>query len=206
MNKQRGLVVIFVLGIGSLCYAQQETNKKIHLTTGIGVNKIQGSLGRVFRSTIAFNSGFEKEFSHNWFGQLEANFNTLKYDQQVKDENSNFLFQNTSSSLFMVGLNGGKNFPFGRSNWFGSLYLGAGYINIGEPRLALDEQNNVITQDITRKGGVLGKSGGRIGINTRSKILHTIFLDGSYWISSLRTQGHQLNSISIFLGMRMAMN
>ena len=41
--------------------SQEKTDKNIHLTTGIGVNIVQGPLGNTFKSTIAFNSGFEKK-------------------------------------------------------------------------------------------------------------------------------------------------
>lgn len=186
--------------------AQEKITNKIHLTTGVGINKIQGDLGQVFRSTVAFNSGFERSFSKNWFGQLEVNFNSLKYDQKLKDDRSSFLFQNTNSSLFMLSVNGGKDFILGDAGWFSSIYGGTGYINIGEPRLSVDEVNNIVTQTAVRKGGILGKVGGRFGFNTKSKLLQTLYLDGSYWISSLRTQGNMVRSISVFLGMRMMMN
>lgn len=207
MNNRKRLVLTSFLIAGMIpVIAQENGTKIIHMTTGVGINKIQGRLGKVFRSTVAFNSGFEKQFPKHWFAQFEVNFNSLKYDQQLKDNNSNFLFQNTNSSLFMVGLNGGKDFPFSNSKWFTSIYLGGGYVNIGEPRITIDDLNNIVNQSIVRKAGILGKAGSRIGINTGSKLFQTLYLDGSYLVSSLKTQGNSLNSISVFAGIRMAMN
>lgn len=205
MNKRINLLSV-AIAIAFVANAQTNTNSDgIHLTTGVGINKIQGKLGETFRSTVAFNSGFEKSFRNHWYAQLEANFNTLKYDQQVKDVNSEYLFQNTNSSLFMVGGNFGKDYPFGSSPWFASTYVGSGYINIGEPRLQVHEPTGIITQDVIRKGGVLGKAGGRIGYRTHSKLLQTLYIDGSYWTSSLKVNGSAVRSISVFIGLRMSM-
>lgn len=190
---------------GNLVAQKDKEIKGLHLTTGVGVNKFQGPLGKTFRSTVAFNSGFEKIFRNNWYGQLEVNFNSLKYDQQKKDANSDYLFQNTNSSLFMAGLNFGRDFHWGNTGWFNSVYTGTGYINIGEPRISLDLINNIITQSVVRRAGILGKGGTRIGYTTKSKLLQTIYIDGSYWISTLKTNDRAVRSISVFLGIRMAM-
>lgn len=204
-NSKFTLAILFTITLSiAKSYAQNKLIDGVHLTTGAGVNKILGKLGNTFRSTIAFNSGFEKQLNKNWYLQAEANFNTLKYDQQQKDDNSTFLFRNTNSSLFMLGLNGGKDFLFA-DHWFVSLYGGTGYINIGEPRVSIDEINDIVTQSVKRRSGILGKGGSRLGINTQSKIFHTLYIDASYWTSTLRTQGKTLNSVAIFAGMRMAM-
>lgn len=197
--------ISFILAVVPAYAQQPETHQGIHLTTGVGINKIQGELGNTFRSTVAFNSGFEKGFSNNWFGQLEVNFNTLKYDQRKTDANSAYLFQNTSSSLFMIGVNFGRDFNFGGSKWFASPYVGTGYINIGEPRLQFHEPTGIIRQDVIRKSGVLGKGGGRVGYRTKSKLLQTLYLDGSYWTSSLKVNSFSFRSISVFIGIRMTM-
>ncbi|HET9744551.1 MAG TPA: hypothetical protein VFP97_02495 [Chitinophagaceae bacterium] len=184
----------------------QEEDKSLHLTTGVGVNEVAGELGKAFRSTIAFNSGFERPFGKKWYAQLEFNFNSLRYDQKVKDENSPYLFQNTNSSLFMIGLNWGRDFKFNNSPWFTSAYLGSGYLNIGKPRVNLDEINNIITQSVVRKSGIIGRAGGRVGIKTNSALLQTLYFDGSYLTSSLKADGSVFRSISIFVGMKMAMS
>jgi hypothetical protein len=200
------LLAMLAQSIAGNLFAQKDKQVNgLQLTTGVGVNKFQGPLGKTFRSTVAFNSGFEKSFRNNWYGQLEVNFNSLKYDQQQKDSNSDYLFQNTNSSLFMAGLNVGKDFRWGNTGWFNSVYTGTGYINIGEPRISLDQVNNIITQSVVRRAGILGKGGTRIGYTTKSKLLQTIYIDGSYWISTLKTNDKVVRSISVFLGIRMAM-
>ena len=196
---------------GSICLILVQSsfgqeNNDLHLTTGVGINEVLGDLGKTFRSTIAFNSGFERSFRENWYGQLELNFNSLKYDQKVKDGNSPYLFQNTNSSLFMIGVNCGRDFKFNKSPWFTSTYVGSGYLNIGKPRVNLDETNNIVTQSVVRKSGIIGRAGGRIGINTNSALLQTLYLDGSYLTSSLKADGSVFRSISIFVGMKMAMS
>lgn len=181
-----------------------QDSSRIHFTTGVGVNKIKGSLGNTFRSTIAFNSALEVALGKNWFAQAELNFNTLKYDQQKKADNSSYLFRNTNSSLLLIGLNGGKDFFLTRS-WFISAYTGGGFISVGEPRISVDEDNRIVTQTIAARTGIFGKGGARAGYKTRSKIFQTLYIDGSYWTSTVKTQGNTLRGLSLFAGMRMSM-
>jgi hypothetical protein len=196
------LLVTALISFG-ISYAQEDN--ALHLTTGIGFNSIQGNLNKTFRSSVAFNSGFEKSFSNNWYGQVELNFNSLKYDQQVKDQNSPYLFQNTSSSFFQAGVNWGYNFHFRKTPVFTSVYTGTGFHSIGKPRISLDEQTNIATQSIVRGNGIFGKAGVRSGVNTKSRILHTIYLDGSWLTSTVKTEGSRFKNIAVFIGMRMAM-
>lgn len=182
-----------------------QDSKKIGFTTGIGINKILGSLHQTFRSTVAFNSGLELTLGKKWFAQAELNFNSLKYDQQKKADNSSYLFQNTNSSLLLLGLNGGRNFRLQKSNWFSSLYGGAGFISVGEPRISVDEDDKIVTQTAVRRAGIFGKGGGRIGLDTKSKVFQTLYIDGAYWISSVNTQGASLKGFSIFAGIKMMM-
>jgi hypothetical protein len=185
--------------------ADAQDSSRIYFTTGVGVNKIKGSLHNAFRSTVAFNSALEADLRKNWFAQLELNFNTLKYDQQKKDDNSSYLFQNTNSSLLLIGLNGGRDFKFGDPRWFTSVYTGSGFISVGEPRISIDDDNRIVTQSAARRAGVFGKAGARAGYKTRSKIFQTIYLDGAYWTSTVTTQGGTLRGLSVFIGMRMSM-
>jgi hypothetical protein len=197
--------LLFFVSLIALKTVNAQEDKNIHLTTGIGINSIQGSLSNTFRSSIAFNSGFEKSFSKHWYGQAEVAFNSLKYDQQVKDENSPYLFQNTSSSFFQVGVNWGYNFYFGKSPLFASLYGGSGFLSLGKPRITVDDQNQVVTQSIIRGNGAFGKAGGRIAASTKSSLLHTIYLDGSWLTSTVKTEGSTFRNVAVFLGIRMAM-
>jgi hypothetical protein len=177
----------------------------LHLTTGIGINSIQGRLNKTFKSSVAFNSGFEKSFTKHWYGQVELNFNSLKYDQQVKDPSSPYLFQNTSSSFFQVSINWGYNFYFPKTPLFTSVYTGAGFISLGKPRINVDEQTDIATQSIIRGNGIFGKAGGRIGVNTKSKVFHTLYIDGSWLTSTVKTEGSRFRNIAAFIGTRMAM-
>ena len=181
-----------------------QENSKVYVTTGAGIIKSPGSLHKVFKPSIAFNSGIELVNKTNWFLQGTLDFHTLKYNQQFKEDGSPYLFVNTTSSLVQIAVSGGKNFHFGDSKWFASLYSGGGYLNVGEPRL-IDQSENTIKQEVSRKTSVFGKAGTRIGYQTKSKLLQTIYFDGAYWASPLTIQGSSLKGISLFLGARMAM-
>jgi len=203
MSSNKIIALIGFIAVISTANAQEDN--ALHLTTGIGFNSIQGRLNKTFRSSIAFNSGFEKSFTKNWYGQVELNFNSLKYDQQAKDPSSPYLFQNTSSSFFQVSVNWGYNFHFPKTPVFTSIYTGTGFLSLGKPRINLDEQTNIATQSIVRGNGIFGKAGGRIGVNTKSKVLHTLYIDGSWLTSSVKTEGSRFKNIAVFIGMRMAM-
>ena len=208
-NSKMKLLINIITGFVCLILVQSSYGQKdnnLHLTTGVGINEVLGDLGETFRSTIAFNSGFERSFGKKWYGQLELNFNSLRYDQKMRDENSPYLFQNTNSSLFMIGVNWGRDFKFDKSPWFTSAYVGSGYLNLGKPRVNLDETNNIVTQSVVRKSGIIGRGGGRVGIKTNSALLQTLYLDGSYLTSSLEADGNVFKSISIFVGMKMMMS
>jgi hypothetical protein len=194
------------LAIALLIISKETTaqdSSRVFFTTGAGLIKSPGSLHYVFHPSIAFNSGIEMVNKKNWFVQGTLDFNTLKYNQRIREDGSPYLFQNTNSSLFMAGLNGGKNFHLSHNRWFASLYTGGGYLNIGEPRL-IDITDNTIRQEISRKGSVFGKLGTRLGYKTKIKLLQTIYVDASYWRSPLTVQGSKLSGVSLFLGARMS--
>ena len=193
--------VLLILLVHQTITAQD--NSRVFFTTGAGLIKSPGSLSQVLHPSIAFNSGIEIVNKKNWFVQGTLDFNTLKYNQRIKENGSPYLFQNTSSSLFMAAINGGKNFHFGHNKWFASAYAGGGYLNIGEPRL-IDHMENTIKQEISRKGSVFGKLGTRIGYKTKIKFLQTIYFDGSYWRSPLNLQCAKLSGVSLFVGARMS--
>ena len=195
------LFVLLILLVHQTTTAQDSS--RVFFTTGAGLIKSPGSLSGVLHPSIAFNSGIEIANKKNWFAQGTLDFNTLKYNQRIKENGSPYLFQNTSSSLFMAALNGGKNFHFGHNKWFASVYTGGGYLNIGEPRL-IDHMENTIKQEISRKGSVFGKLGTRLGYKTKIKFLQTIYFDGSYWRSPLDVQGAKLSGVSLFVGVRMS--
>ncbi|WP_276500339.1 hypothetical protein [Terrimonas pollutisoli] len=181
-----------------------QDSSKVFVTTGAGIIKSPGALSHVLHPSIAFNSGLELVNKKGWFAQGTVDFNSLKYNQRIKEDGSPYLFKNTSSSLIMLAINGGKNFYWNERKWFASLYTGAGYLNIGEPRL-LQDNETTIRQEVSRKGSVFGKAGTRIAYKTKLKLLQTIYFDGSYWRSPLTVQGSKLSGVSLFLGLRMTM-
>lgn len=200
--KNAGMITAMAIGIAVSCSAQEN---KFLFTTGIGLIKSPGKLSSVIHPTVAFNSGLEYTGKTNWFTQLTLDFNSLKYDQRRLDENSPYLFQRTSSSLIQAAINGGYNiYPGQKNKWLVSPYSGGGYLNIGEPRLVMKD-DLVFKQTVTRKSGMFGKAGTRIGYKTKIKFLQTIYLDASWWQSSVSIQGARLQGFSFFVGTRMSM-
>lgn len=177
-------------------------NGKLFLTTGVGIIKVRHSLIDVLKPTVAFNSGLEITGADHWFLQGTIDFNSLRYDQKFKDNTSPYLFQNTNSSLLVLGINGGKDFIINDKCFF-SGYAGGGYLNIGEPRVTL--QNAIVTQQVTREKNIFGRAGTRIAYNSPIRFLQKIYLDANWWISPVKVQGSQLNGFSFFLGTRMGM-
>jgi hypothetical protein len=204
MNSVIKFCSIVLMMMASPGLRAQDTSR-LHFTTGAGIIKSPGSLRHVLHPSVAFNSGLELILSNNWFLQGTLDFNSLKYNQRVKEGGSPYLFQNTNSSLFMFALNAGKNYFFGENKWLASFYGGAGYLNIGEPRL-IDRAENIIRQQVIRKPGVFAKAGGRIGYKTTVQFLQIIYFDASYWASPVEVQGSKLNGVSLFLGARMSVN
>lgn len=201
LTRKTGYLMAIALIIATALTAQEN---KFLFTTGIGIIKSPGKLSKVLHPTVAFNSGLEYTGKSNWFTQLTLDFNSLKYDQRQLDENSPYLFQRTSSSLIMAAINGGHNFFFGHNKWLISPYAGGGYLNIGEPRLVKKEEN-IFRQEVSRRGGIFGKTGFRFGYKTKIKFLQTIYLDASWWESPVKIQGAGLQGASLFIGTRMSM-
>jgi hypothetical protein len=194
------ILIVLTAFLFSKTFAQQSSN--FFFTTGAGIIKVRHTLREVLKPAIGFNSGLELTNQQHWFLQGTVDFNTLKYDQKLKDNNSPYLFQNTNSSLLMLGLNGGKNLPL-HKNSFLSGYIGGGYLNIGEPRITL--QNSIATQDVIREANIFGRAGARYAFKSPIKFLQTLYLDANWWTAPIKVQGMQLNGFSFFIGSRMAM-
>lgn len=182
--------------------AMAQGSGKLFFTTGAGTLKMRHSLGDVLKPALSFNSGLEATNKKNGFLQATADVNTLRYDQKIRDDNSSYLFQNTNSSLLMLGLNGGKNLWLNRRSFF-SVYAGGGYLNIGEPRVTV--QSPVIRQDVNRKRNVFGRAGSRFAYISPIPFLQFIYLDANWWTSPARVQGSALNGFSLFIGSRMSL-
>lgn len=204
-NKSIKKIISLFFVLPALHIAQAQDSSRIFVTTGAGLIKSPGPVGKVLHPSIAFNSGIELVGKRNWYVQGTLDFNSLKYNQQVKEDGSPYLFHNTNSSLVMIAASGGRNFPFKNRRWFASTYIGGGYLNIGEPRLK-NISENTLSQNVIRKSSVFGKAGTRIAYKTKIKFLQTIYFDGAWWASPLTVQQAKLNGISLFVGLRMGMN
>lgn len=201
MKLLPSLFLLFIsLSFSSILYAQEKG--KIFFTTAFGLINAQGKFGDAYKSTITFNSGVELALKNNWFEQFVLDFNALKYDQQIRDNNSPYLFTNTNSSLLLLGSNFGRNIYLKNKKWFTSIYGGAGYLNVGEPRLNVDINSFIAKQEVVRVGSIFTRVGTRIAYKTKSSFFQTIFLDGSYWISPIEVQNGKVNGISFYIGTR----
>ncbi|MDI9365177.1 MAG: hypothetical protein QM541_09520 [Flavobacterium sp.] len=185
------------------CVAQVNDSSRIYFTTAVGTFLPQSSFANAYQNSLALNSGIEYRFGKTVFVQFVLDFNAVKYNQQIKDAASNYLFQNTNSSVFLAGGNIGKNIALIASKkLFVSPYIGIGYANIGEPRLSVNTTTGIVLQDVTRMQGIYLKEGLRLGFNTTSKILQTIYFDASFWSANINVQNSKPKAFTILLGTR----
>jgi hypothetical protein len=204
MRNSNGCSLLLSLFFICFCASvKAQDTTKIFFTTAVGLLNPVSSFSNAYKNSLALNSGVEYKFSKHYFVQFVLDFNAVKYSQQVKDASSAYLFQNTSSSVFLAGINVGRNFPLIASGkLFASPYIGAGYTNIGEPRLSLDNRNGIINQEVTRVTGIFARGGTRLAYNTKSKILQTIYLDASYWSANISVQDSRPKAFSFLIGTR----
>ena len=207
MSKfERTIIVNLILIITFSCLVnnvKSQDSAKLYFTTSVGILSPISSFSNAYKTSIALNSGIEYKLKRNYYLQFVLDFNALNYNQQVKDESSNYLFQKTSSSVFLVGFNLGKYFGINKSKtFFYSPYIGLGYANIGEPRLTVNNTSNIITQEVTRMNGLFTRGGLRIAYMTTSKILQTIYIDVSYWTANISVQDSKPEALSILVGTR----
>lgn len=196
-------IAFFVLFIVSLNLKAQDTTR-LYIFSGVGVIQGQGVFGESVKPSLGFNSGLELKLKGNLFAQFSVDFNSLKYNQRTLDAQSPYLFQNTNSTLLMLGLNIGYNFNNPNTKWSGFTYLGSGYLNIGEPRVKLEKGNNIV-QSVVNQSSIFGRGGFRIGYKTNSSFFQTLYLDTTYWTSAATVQGGKVGGISILIGTRLTM-
>lgn len=201
MRYRNGSLFLALSTCLSLGLAAQ-TSGKLFFTTSFGLIDTKGKFGEAIRSTLAFNSGVEMALKRNNYLQFVFDFNALKYDQQIRGNGSPYLFQNTNSSLLLLGLNAGKNIYLSNKNWFISLYGGGGYLNIGEPRVTVNEVDQTVKQDVARESSLFARGGSRLAYKTKSDFFQTIYFDASYWISPAHIQGGLVNGFSFYIGTR----
>jgi hypothetical protein len=205
--KQKALLSIAIFFL-SICLAHSQDSQakqRLHFSSSFGVNKIQGPLNRTFRHSLAVHSGLEKRIGKRLIAAIDVGFNTIQYDQQKIDQHSGYLFKNTRSSFIVAGLNGGIRLGCNSSRFQFTPYLGAGYLNTGEPRLQVDTDQQTVRQRIIRHSGFFGRAGTRCSYWTGSSVLQFLFIDCSYWSSTVQIGGHRIRSVSVFTGMRMKM-
>ncbi len=193
---------IFLIRCFTITGFSQDTGR-VYFTTSVGLLSPVASFAKAYKTSLALNSGIEYRINRTLFAQIVLDFNAVKYNQQLIDDRSDYLFQKTNSSIFLAGINIGNNFSFRKkSPFFSSLYAGTGYVNIGEPRLIVKTTSNIIEQEVRRMSGVFAKGGLRLGFKTTSKLLQTIYLDGSYWITNLKIQQARAEAFSLYIGTR----
>jgi hypothetical protein len=192
------LIALFLLTIK---IQAQQKESKIAITSSVGLLIPQSKFAKSYSTSLAFNSGIEYSLKKGFFIQGVIDFNSVKYSQQVREGIDDFLFQKTNSSVFLLGLNLGNNIPLTHSKrFFLAPYLGLGYLNIGEPRLSINNQDKVITQSVRRMQSIYYKGGLRFLINTNTKALQTIYLDVSSWKSPIEIQSSKAQAWSVFGG------
>ena len=183
---------------------EAQDTTRFYIVSGVGILNGQGIFGKSVQPSIGFNSGVGFKLKQNLSALVTIDFNSLKYSQQNIDTNSPFLFQNTSSSLLMIGVHAGNDFHIRHSKWSVFTYLGGGYLNIGEPRVQLENANTIV-QNVVRQSNVFGRGGVRLGYKTSSAFFQTLYLDASYWASPAVVQGGHIKGVSLYLGTRIVM-
>jgi hypothetical protein len=179
----------------------QDSTSKTYITSSVGVLVPLSKFANAYEKSLALTSGFGYKLPKNFIAEFGFEFNAVKYNQVVLDANSNFLFKNTNSSILMAGISLLKKVPLNsQKSVFLAPYIGFGYTNIGEPRLNVNLQKNIISQSTRRMQGVYAKSGLKLIIKTKSKMLKTVFLDPSIWSSSIRVQGSSAQAFTLRAG------
>ncbi len=200
MHKRTLLIVAFLSGFATVSSAQDSSH--FYFTTAVGIFAPVSSFSNAYENSLALNSGIEYQFSKHYFAQFVLDFNAVKYNQQVRDERSAYLFQHTNSLVFLAGFNLGRNISIGKnSRFFASPYVGFGYANIGEPRLTLTSAG-IIQQQVTRMTGIYAKQGARVGFRTKSKFLQTLYIDVAYLSANIHVQDSRPKAFSFLVGTR----
>ena len=196
--------LLFTFLLNNSALAQDSST--LFFTTSAGVLIPVADFLKAYKNSIAINSGIEYKLAKKYSVQFVLDYNAVSYNQQFKDIHSNYLFQKTSSSVFLAGFNLLRNIPIvAHGRLFASPYIGVGFANIGEPRLSVDNNDNVIKQSVVRMLGIYGKGGLHIAYNTGSKLLQTVYIDVSYWTANIHVQQSKAQAVSILVGTRIGL-
>jgi Outer membrane protein beta-barrel domain len=199
--KNYTLLTLFVVCLLFSLNTLGQDSTRFYFNSSVGLLNPIAKFAKSYSTSPAVNSGFEYFLTKKYFIQGELGFNAVKYSQQIKDPNSVFLFQNTNSSVLMLGINLGRKIHFSpTSKLFIQPYVGIGYANIGEPRLLVDNNLKIIKQEVTRMQGIFTKLGNKFAYRTKSKVLQTVFIDASYWSGYLTIQESKPQGITVLFG------
>jgi hypothetical protein len=77
---------------------------------------------------------------------------------------------------------------------------GIGYINIGEPRLFVDNSSQIIRQQVIRMQGLFAKFGTRFSYKTHLKAIQNLFFDVSYCNTDLVIQESKPQALTLVFG------
>jgi hypothetical protein len=198
------LLILLFASMNSFCNAQDSS--KIFFSSSIGMFFPISDFSKSYKNSLALNSGIEYKLNKFYFAQFVLDFNAIKYNQQIRDVNSDYLFQKTNSSVLLAGINlGGNIYLNKKAAIYLSPYLGVGYANIGEPRLKLDITNKIIEQTVIRMQGLFTRQGIRFSIKTKLKALQTLYIDGSYWSSKINVQNSNPKALAVIVGTKMSL-
>ena len=199
----KNLIFVLLLMCGNVLFAQDTT--KITLTTGVGIISMPGALSKVLKSSITFNSGIELKLKKNWFLQGDVSLNSIGYNQIIRDNATNYLFENANSSLFQVSVSSGYSFKFLPSKFSLDLYAGPGFQRFGEPRVSNNTTAQVTRQNIVFSNTVFGKVGSRLSYKTNSSLLQTIYFEATYFTSPLHVQTYRLQGFTYCVGTKFSL-
>jgi hypothetical protein len=201
MKLGRSISLLGFIFLFSFLQTKAQNGSNIYFTSSVGMFRPVSNFANAYKNSLTLTSGVELQLKKKYFLQFSLDFNSVKYNQLIKENGSNYLFQNTNSSILLAGIGVGKNIYFIKSNKiFISPYLSVGYANIGEPRLEVNNFTNIIDQSVTRMGGAFIRQGVRIAIKTKSKFLQTVYTDFSYWASTITIQDSRSQALSILVG------
>ncbi|MCX2573182.1 outer membrane beta-barrel protein [Pedobacter sandarakinus] len=199
----RGLFFFLFTLIGSVLYAQD--SPKITANTGVGIISFPGQHSSVLQSSVTFNSGLQLQLKKNWFIQGDANLNSIGYNQLIRENSTEFLFKDANSGLFQLSLSGGYSFKISPSKLSLSLYAGPGFQRFSEPKVTNDIAARVTTQQKIFRNSVFGKAGSRLNYKTNSAFLQHIYLEATYFTSSLQVQQYRLQGFTYCIGTRFSL-
>ena len=90
---RNSLIVFFLLSAFTTKMKAQDSSK-IYFTTSVGLVSPVAGFAESYKASLALNSGIEYKINRSLYAQFVLDFNAVKYDQQLKDINSAYLFQN----------------------------------------------------------------------------------------------------------------